>query len=728
MSEYSLFVTAPKNMESLLAEELHAMGIDQAQETRGGVRFNGTLEEAYRVCLWCRVGNRVLLELGSFAADSPESLYQGIQQIDWQTHFSEANTFAVQFQTSHSRITHSQYGALKVKDAIVDQFREQTGERPSVETGQPDVRVNVYLLRDQASVSLDLSGDSLHRRGYRSAGAAAPLKENLAAAILLRADWPAIARDNGVLVDPMCGSGTLLIEGALIAADIAPGLLRHYWGFDGWRQHQPEIWQSLYQEAQQRREQGLPGLPDIRGYDVSLNVIHIAQQNIQNAGLADYIHVERRELNDVRPGRETDHGLVVVNPPYGERLGSDSELPVLYQRIGNVLKQYFNGWRVALFTGNPELTRQLQLRSLRRHTLYNGPIECKLFHYQVSVEQYITPRSYPRPLRPEEFTDNARMLANRLQKNAKHLSRWLQREGIHCYRLYDADMPEYALAVDVYEGELRWVHVQEYEPPRQVDSDKARQRLREALGVILDSLAIPESQLFFKVRRKQKGQTQYEKLADSKHFHSVTENGCRFWINFEDYLDTGLFLDHRLTRQRIAEQAKDRDFLNLFAYTGSATVYAAHGGARTTTTVDMSKTYIDWAQRNMQLNDFAGPQHRFIREDCLKWIEQAIGKQQYDLIFLDPPSFSASKRMSGSLDIQRDHVMLVRQCMKLLRKNGLLIFSNNLRNFKLDQESLSSLAITDISKATLPRDFERNPKIHHCWEIRHSSKPVLSLK
>jgi 23S rRNA (guanine2445-N2)-methyltransferase / 23S rRNA (guanine2069-N7)-methyltransferase len=320
------------------------------------------------------------------------------------------------------------------------------------------------------------------------------------------------------------------------------------------------------------------------------------------------------------------------------------------------------------------------------------------------------------------------MLANRLQKNRKQLARWLNKENIHCYRLYDADMPEYALAIDIYEGEQRWVHVQEYAPPRSIDPKKARQRLREALGIILDTLEIPEQQLFFKVRRRQKGTTQYEKLAEQRHFHTVVENGCRFQVNFEDYLDTGLFLDHRLVRERIGELASGGNFLNLFAYTGTATVYAAHGGARQTLTIDMSNTYLEWAQRNMQLNGFTGSEHRFVQADCLEWLAKEDRVQQFDTIFLDPPSFSTSKRMQGTLDIQRDHVKLIRQCMKHLKKDGVLLFSTNLRNFRLDDEALSTLDIRDIQRETLPRDFERNPKIHYCWEFRHRNKPVLSLK
>lgn len=727
MTEYSLFVTAPRHLESLLAEELQGMAIP-ARETRGGAQFHGSLEQAYRACLWSRVANRVLLELARFTADSPEALYRGMQQIDWQEHFGVEATFAVQFQSTQSTITHSQYGAQKAKDAVVDQFRDRYSARPSVDTAWPDVRINVYVHRDQAIVSLDLSGDSLHRRGYRRAGGAAPLKENLAAAILLRAGWPDMARQGASLVDPMCGSATLLIEGAMIAADIAPGLLRQYWGFTGWRGHDDACWQALLADALQRREQGLPTAPPLYGYDIDERAVATGQQNIEVAGLASLIHLECRGLDKLNAAPTPNPGMLIVNPPYGERLGSDSDLPLLYRQLGEMLRQHFNGWQAALFTGNPELSSELKLRSQKRHTLYNGPIECKLFHYRIEPEQTIAQRGYPRPLRPEEFTDNARMLANRLQKNRKQLARWLNRENIHCYRLYDADMPEYALAIDVYEGEQRWVHVQEYAPPRSVDPDKARQRLREALGIILDTLDIPEQQLFFKVRRRQKGTTQYEKLAEQRHFHTVIENGCRFQVNFEDYLDTGLFLDHRLVRERIGKLASGGEFLNLFAYTGTATVYAAHGGASQTLTIDMSNTYLEWAQRNMQLNGYTGPEHRFVQADCLEWLAKEDRVQQFDTIFLDPPSFSSSKRMQGTLDIQRDHVKLIRQCMKRLRKDGVLLFSTNLRNFRLDSEALSTLDIRDIQRETLPRDFERNPKIHYCWEFRHRSKPVLSLK
>lgn len=312
------------------------------------------------------------------------------------------------------------------------------------------------------------------------------------------------------------------------------------------------------------------------------------------------------------------------------------------------------------------------------------------------------------------------MVSNRLRKNLKHLRKWLQREDIHCYRLYDADIPEYAVAVDVYEGEQRRVHVQEYEAPATVSEEKAAERLDQALGSIMEVLEVPSEQVYLKVRRQQKGQAQYEKLDTRGEFHEVREGGNRFLVNFSDYLDTGLFLDHRITRALLGELAHDRDFLNLFAYTGSATVYAARGGARTTTTVDMSNTYLDWARRNMKLNGYSGLTHRFEQADCLTWLKQSAGKRRYGLIFLDPPSFSASKRMQGTFDVQRDHVVLIRSATALLQADGLLVFSNNRRGFRMDREALNGLGIEEISRKTLPKDFERNPKIHNCWMIRHA--------
>jgi 23S rRNA (guanine2445-N2)-methyltransferase / 23S rRNA (guanine2069-N7)-methyltransferase len=593
-----------------------------------------------------------------------------------------------------------------------------------VQTERPDIQINVYLRRNAATVSLDLAGESLHRRGYRIAGAAAPLKENLAAGILLRAGWPAIAAAGGVFLDPLCGSGTLPIEAALIAADIAPGLRRAHWGFIAWKRHDPGLWRDLLAEAEQRRTRGLARLPAIHGCDHDARAVRDARANVDRAGLAGHVLIERRALADCAPARAGGSGLLATNPPYGQRVGTAAELPALYALLGRVMKERFRGWHAAVLTDDPALCRQFGLRVRRMHTLYNGAIECRLLHYELTPDWFHAERPEsergPRPLPAAERGAGAQMFANRLLKNRRHLRSWLAREDIHAYRLYDADLPEYALAVDVYEGEKLWVHVQEYRAPASVDARMARQRLREALGVILEVLEIPQEQLFFKVRQRQKGKAQYERLAEKRAFHEIREGGLRFLVNFEDYLDTGLFLDHRPTRVLLRQLAGGRRFLNLFAYTGTATVYAAAGGASATTTVDMSNTYLEWARRNMALNGFTGAAHEFIQADCLEWLEQAAGRRRFGLIFLDPPSFSTSKRMSGTLDVQRDHVGLIDTTARLLEPGGLLVFSTNLRRFRLGETALADLGLAaeDISRATLPKDFARDPRIHQCWKIK----------
>ncbi|NEX21098.1 bifunctional 23S rRNA (guanine(2069)-N(7))-methyltransferase RlmK/23S rRNA (guanine(2445)-N(2))-methyltransferase RlmL [Thiorhodococcus mannitoliphagus] len=717
MSEHIFFASAPKHMGSLLAEELSRLGMAEATETRGGARFAGSLEDGYRACLWSRIASRILLPIAQLPVSDPDELYAIANDIHWEDHLTPDQTFAIQFDGNLAGINNRQFAVLKVKDAIADRFQSRMGRRPNVDIRNPDFRVHVYGQQGQAGISIDLSGNSLHERGYRDQGSAAPLKENLAAAILMRSGWPEIAAEGGALLDPMCGSGTLVIEGALLAADIAPGLLRERFGFHGWSQHDEQVWQRLLSEARIRRDAGIRRLGSMRGYDVNPNAVRASLHHLERAGLAGLAHFERRELADCRPGKAEDEGLVVVNPPYGERLGANEDLPALYGRLGAVIKERFVGWSAAVFTADPELGKFMGLRAVKLNSLYNGPIECRLLNFKVEPRFFVS--NHPRPLPPEERSEGALMLANRLTKNLKALSKWQRKEHIQCLRVYDADLPEYALAIDVYGGEKRWVHVQEYAAPPSVDPKKARHRLREALGLIPEVLEVPGEQVFLKVRRQQKGRAQYERLAETGNFRQVEEYGHKFLVNFEDYLDTGLFLDHREIRRLIGALAKGKRFLNLFGYTGTATVHAAKGGAASTTTVDMSRTYLEWAARNLSINGVQDPEHELIHADCVRWIEMMNGRRRYDLIFMDPPSFSTSKRMYGTLDIQRDHVALIKSAVRLLEPDGMMIFSNNLRRFRIDTDGLAPLNVVDIGADTLPRDFARNPRIHSCWMIRY---------
>jgi 23S rRNA (guanine2445-N2)-methyltransferase / 23S rRNA (guanine2069-N7)-methyltransferase len=729
MKQYQLFATTPKAMEGILANEIQALGGNNVQQKLAGVAFQGDLAMAYTTCLWLRTASRILLLLGSFEVKSQQDLYIGIQSIDWSEHLNPDDSLAVTFSSKNNpAINNTHFGAQKVKDAIVDQMRAKFNQRPSVDTERPSIRINVYLHNDTAQLSLDLSGESSHKRGYRDINITAPIKENLAAAILLRAAWPEIAKQGGSLLDPMCGSGTLLVEGALIAGDIAPGLQRDYFGFLGWKQHDQTLWQSILDNALHRRDIGLNQLPVIVGFDQDRRSVVAAIQHVENAGLSGKIHIEKRDISDASAAESWPKGLIVCNPPYGERLGDEEQTAILYRQFGEVLKQRFIGWQAAMIIGNPELGFRLGIRSQKPITLFNGALECKLLRFKLEENNFFEPKAKSQQERIEQISrraqteqpDNqAEMFANRLRKNLKKLNKWIKLNQIHCYRLYDADLPEYAVAVDVYQGEKIWVNVQEYEPPKTIDPIKANQRLAGALKEIATVLEIPAEQVFLKIRRKQKNTDQYEKQGDSRRFHVVEEGGCKFWVNFEDYLDTGLFLDHRPVRLLIQQQAKDKRFLNLFAYTGSATVHAVIGGAVSSVTVDMSNTYLDWAKRNFDLNGIRGD-HKLVRADCLQWLNEQAGakhKPQFDLIFLDPPTFSNSKKMDEVFDIQKDHVQLIHDAAALLAPGGKLYFSTNFRRFKMDQGALKNLLIEDISKTMIPEDFARDAKIHYCWKI-----------
>lgn len=719
-------------MEDILATELKQLGAENVQTKMAGVAFQGDLKTAYRICLWSRTANRILLSLSSFTVNSQQDLYNAVKKINWFEHFKPDDTFAVSFSAKNSEaIKNSHFGSLVVKDAIVDQMRTKFHKRPNIDLNQPNIKINVYLNTDQAQLSIDLSGKSLHKRGYREDNVAAPIKENLAAALLLRSGWPEIAKKGGSLIDPMCGSGTILLEAAMIAADHAPGLLRDYFGFFGWKQHNNEYWDSLITEAEQRRIIGLKQMPVIAGFDQSRRTVATAIKHIENAGFKDKIHLEKRDINDAKAADSWQKGLLISNPPYGERLGDEEHIAQLYLQFGETLKKHFQGWKAALIISNPEMGFRLGIRSLKPITFYNGALECKLLRLNIEEKSFFVPKAKSQQERISQITQSsiietedrprAEMFANRLKKNLKKMAKWAKRQHISCYRLYDADLPEYAVAIDIYQGEKLWVNVQEYEAPKSIAPYIANQRLAGVLTEIPDVLKIDQSQVFLKIRRKQKSSNQYEKQDNKANFHQIEEGNCKFLVNFEDYLDTGLFLDHRPLRYRIQQEAKNKTFLNLFAYTGTATVHAAIGGAKSSTTVDMSNTYLDWAKNNFELNNLTG-NHQIIRADCSIWLEQAVKqtpKPSYDLIFLDPPTFSNSKRMEQVFDIQTDHVELIKNALSLLSAKGSLYFSTNFKRFKLDESALSEALIENISAATIPDDFSRSPKIHYCWKIQN---------
>ncbi|GAA3900922.1 bifunctional 23S rRNA (guanine(2069)-N(7))-methyltransferase RlmK/23S rRNA (guanine(2445)-N(2))-methyltransferase RlmL [Halomonas cibimaris] len=721
-----LLVTCPKGIETLLADEMTRLGATPVKTTVAGVWATATHADAYRLCLWSRLANRVIVRLSQdISVTTPEQIRDAASRLNWTRHIAEGATLAVDFHGKSERIRHTLFGAQTVKDGIVDALSRAGRARPTVDNKAPDVSIYAHLHRQTLTLGVDLAGESLHRRGYRRDVGHAPLKENLAAALLVRAGWPERAKRGEALVDPLCGAGTLLIEAALMAADQAPGIHRKRFGFHGWAQFDAAAWQELVREARARASIGRKRCKNaFYGFDQSPAALAAAKANAMRAGIPALLTLKGEGVAALTRDSVDAQGpgLVITNPPYGERLGEMAELVNLYATIGEQAKALFPGWTLALFTGNPDLGHRLGMRAHKQYALKNGPLDAKLLLMDIGREderpavQAQQPDAKGQPDASSPMPENAQMFANRLMKNRKRLKKWLKKSGERCYRIYDADMPEYALAVDIY-GDR--VHVQEYAPPRTVNPAQAQKRLFDALEVLPKVLEVSPQHIHVKRRERQAGKAQYEKRGASGERFEVTEGRARLWVNLRDYLDTGLFLDHRPVRRLLGEQAAGTRFLNLFCYTASATVQAALGGATESVSVDMSNTYLEWAKDNFALNGLDPSRHRTQREDCIKWLETA--STEFDLIFMDPPTFSNSKKMRETLDVQRDHARLIELAMARLAPGGTLVFSNNQRRFKLDGEVAERYAVEDISAQTFDPDFQRSTGMHHVFVIRHAS-------
>lgn len=760
-SQSRYFASCPKGLEGLLTDELVALGAQECQQTVAGVAFQGTLSVAYRACLWSRLANRVLIPLAEAPVATEQDLYDCAVNVPWQGHFASSASIKVSFVGTNKAIRHTGFGAQRVKDAIVDYFQTETGQRPSVDLQAPDIQIHAALAKNRITLSLVLSGDSLHRRGYRVKQTPAPLKENLAAALLLRAGWPEQAASADYCLDPMCGSGTLLIEAMMIATDTAPGLLRmciaqraHLrdvqtqdvealtvdaldpedngawaFGFHQWRGHDAACWRSELERAITRQQQGVKAChAQFVGSDAHPNAIAATKANVKAAGLLrERFQLTEQPLASLTAPAQPDaegapavSGLVITNPPYGERLGERETLVPLYQNLGAQLKALFPGWQAAVFTANKSLGGALRLRPKKKYRFMNGLIPSELLCFDLVSADQATLRKEKTGIQDQaSLSAGATMVLNRLRKNEKRLRRWRKRAEVDCYRLYDADMPEYACAIDMYEDK---VHVQEYAAPKTVPATQAANRFEEVLAAVSCFLQVPIEQIATKVRRRTAGTSQYEKQEDvarcdeQSGFFTVTEGQARLRVNLTRYLDTGLFLDHRPLRRQIYETAQGKRFLNLFCYTATATVQAALGGATGSVSVDLSQTYLRWAAENFDINKIDQSKHQLINADCRTWLAEC--KDAFDIIMLDPPTFSNSKKMTGVLDVQRDHVDLIRDAVARLRPQGVLYFSTNLRTFKLSEDALATFCDwTDITLLTLDEDFQRNARIHKCWRI-----------
>lgn len=750
----TLFITGHKGFETLLFHEvrqiLHTCD-SQITKQYGGIEVIGDIENAYRVCLHSRLANRVFCQLKTFKVEDEDELYQGILDIDWSEHFGAENTFAVSATLSRSNLDHSHYASLKIKDAIVDQFREKFDARPTVERNQPDVHIHINVHKNQAKLSLDLSGESLHKRGYRSEHAGAPLKEHLAASMIAHAGWNFERAKTHRFIDPMCGSGTFAIEAAMIAANIPPGLDRDYFGFLNWNQHNQALWTTCLEQAEEQVESAVD--TQIYASDYDANAIRIAKDNAERAGVEELIDFSHQEIAALSIEESTRPNIIVCNPPYGERLQSEQGLASLYGEIGNSLKRLAPA-EVHIISANPDLLHRLRLSRHYKKTLRNGPIDCLLASFQTSeipgkVNDYSSTESkyiesQSTAIKPAETIarqpanqestglkdyqiEVITPLLNRLQKNSKHLKRWAKRNEVTCYRVYDADLPEFSFALDVYQSEVNpavhWYHLQEYQAPKTIEEKIAEARIELAKQAVKQVFEIEDQYLFCKTKKRQRGKQQHQKQDSQGELFQVREGDASLLINLSDYLDSGLFLDHRLTRQLISNYANNKSILNLFCYTGSAGVQAALGDAKQVVNVDMSTTYLKWAEENFDINQLSDEtKFQFLRADVVELLNNPPRydiNQKFDMVLLDPPSFSNSSKMIESLDILRDQEDLIEKSMKLLEKDGLLIFFTSKKGFKISPIIAEKFNVAEITRDTISEDFKRRPGIHKCWEIRH---------
>ena len=694
-----------RGVEALLEAELRGFGATDTRIAKGAVEFEADTRGAYTALLASRLASRILLPVATIEGASFEALDEAVASVRWLSHVRADGTLAVEVAASAGVDVHTRYAAQRTKDGICDQIRAARGVRPSVDVEKPDVAIHVHLGPESGTVAIDLASGSMHRRGYRARGADAPLKETLAAAILGFAGWPRAAADGLPLVDPMCGSGTFLVEAALIAASIAPGLLRKRHPIERWLGFESGLFDQVARELDAVGKEGRASATSrLIGFDASEAAIESTRRALEDVGLSRLATLRRAAIEETCAPEGISSGVLVVNPPYGERLGNESELGIVYESLGDTLKRGFRGFDAFVLTSSPSLAKRIGLRATQKIPLYNGPLECRLLHYPISSE---APKAIPKF---RQVHEESKAFSNRLEKNLRTIGKRAERESLDVVRLYDADIPEFNVAVDRY---LDHVIVHEYAAPRSVDPEIAARRLRDVMQLVADVLSVPRERVHLAVRRRQTSGSQYER-ADTEGVELVIREGaCSFEVRLGERLDSGYFPDHRLLRARAAELARGKTFLNLFAYTCTASVVAALAGARTTS-VDLSQTYIDWGERNFRRNGLDLRRHTFVRGDCFRFLAEDRG--HYDVVFLNPPSYSRSHRMDGDFSVIRDQAQLLRSAVERLSPGGVVVFSTHARGFQLDPVISESYAVEDVSERSVPFDYVRSP--HRAYLVR----------
>ncbi len=697
--------TCAAGLEKLVADELMTWNAQSSEVGKGFVKWSGNLEAGYRACLWSRFSSRVILVLDQFAVSSSNELYEGARSIEWEEHFSEHSSFAVDCSISaDSPIKNSMFGALRIKDAIVDRFRDRTGVRPTVQLQRPEIQISSHISDNRALIGLDLSGESLHRRGYRVEGGTAPLKESLAAAIIALSGW-----NGDTLVDPFCGSGTLLIEAALIYGDSAPGLGRSYFGVLGWHAHQEKLWSSLVAEAIERENaaQNKPW-PSLIGYDADRSAIRAARKNIAGAGLEEKISVSRQEIHQL--DNTYGSGWIVCNPPYGERMSEKQSVKHLYRFLGNHLQQYFAGWKLALFTAVPDYADLLKIKWQASHKLFNGPLSCRLLCGS-PVPGLSDSRDTDWQIAPQTGGEQPEEFANRLKKNFKKLISWARKHQLQSLRIYDRDLPQYNVSVDLFGDH---VYIKEFQPPAKIDSRVADERFKVVIQSVRSLFNVGRDRV--SISRWQRTRPTDTKKTGKEKLYEVGEQHCFFLVSLPGHPDTGFFPDQRFVRKRIAESAGQASFLSIYDTSGAATVQAVRGRARKTVTAGISaKDQLRIAQ-NFNRNGLAVEQHTLIQEHVLPWLR--THKDRYDLIYINPRRIDYFRGKSTHFNLAADQKALIRLAVNRLNPKGHLLFSTMLPSFTLDPVILERFDCRNISSEMAPADFQKQSRWFQCWEIR----------
>ena len=691
------FVSCAKGLEYLLADELVALGATRATAALAGANAEGSLEVALRAVLWSRLGSRVLWPLVEFPCPDQDALYTEIAKLPWWEHLRPDQTLAVDAHVSGAEVTHARFAAQRVKDAVVDVLRERTGTRPSVDVESPDLRLGLSLRKGVATLSVDLGGGSLHRRGWRQAQGAAPLKENVAAAVLLRGSWPAIYAAGGPLLDPMCGSGTLLIEGAALAADIAPGLLRFGERQPSrWLGFEEATWARLRDEALERERVGRAALrAAFEGSDRDSTAISAARANVAAAGFERVVALQIRQLRALPP--RTGPGLVATNPPYAARMAADD---ALYRELGDTLTAAVPSFGASLLCGDVELAHATGLRAKKRYQMFNGALECALL--------VASPIASPLAREPKALSAGATMVKNRLAKNLKKLEPWAAREGITCFRVYDSDLPEYASAIDVYgtaAGQI--LHVQESPAPADIPERDVKRRRSELLAAAREAFQVPRERIVVDVPSLREDRPEPHRIL-------VREGAAKLHVDLAQWGDPGLRLDQRPLRLGLARTAARR-FLHLACGAGAASVQAALAGAHVTA-VDARREKLDWTAENLGENAVPLDRRTLVEREVLGWLE--ADEAAYDVILFEVPVALHFPRL-GEPDFQRRHVRILQAAVARLAPGGELLFSDRLQRFRPDLAAIAEFAeCEEITPTTIPRDFERTPRIHRTWTLR----------